>query len=345
MNILFTCAGRRNYLVQYFREALQGRGLVFAADSSDTAPALFEADGAFKVPLVSDPDYIQALLSICRKNNISVIFSLNDLELPVLADSFDLFRESGILPVVSSKRVIDICFDKWKTIAFADSLGVKTPKTFLSLDVALAAIKKGDLNYPLIIKPRWGSASLCVEHVQDEDELLLAYPLAMKRLSRSFLADASSVDIDHSILIQEKIDGIEYGLDILNTFDGTPAGVYVKQKLSMRAGETDKAVTRHKEEIEKLGRRIGTALGHIANLDCDLFQNERGLFLLEMNPRFGGGYPFTHAAGVNIPAVLLAWLEQKEFPPMLLEMSPDITSAKCDRVVVCRNTSRNKEVF
>ncbi len=33
MNVLLTCAGRRNYLVHYFREALAGRGQVYAADA------------------------------------------------------------------------------------------------------------------------------------------------------------------------------------------------------------------------------------------------------------------------------------------------------------------------
>ena len=67
MNVLFTCAGRRNYLIDYFRVALGGRGLIFAADSSSEAPTLQEADRAFVMPLVSHPGYHEHLLSFARK--------------------------------------------------------------------------------------------------------------------------------------------------------------------------------------------------------------------------------------------------------------------------------------
>ena len=85
MNILLTCAGRRNYLVQYFQVALDGRGLVYATDTSPSAPALHDADVSLIVPAVSDADYIETLLRICRTNKIKLLFSLNDLELPVIA--------------------------------------------------------------------------------------------------------------------------------------------------------------------------------------------------------------------------------------------------------------------
>src|ERR1035437_1165463 len=106
MNVMLTCAGRRNYLVQYFREALGNRGQVFAADASPDAPALQEAHEGFLLPLVSEPNYFDDLLVLCQERQVRLLVPLNDLELPLLARERDRFLEIGTLPVVSSPAVI-----------------------------------------------------------------------------------------------------------------------------------------------------------------------------------------------------------------------------------------------
>lgn len=127
---------------------------------------------------------------------------------------------------------------------------------------------------------------------------------------KSILATAS-VD-DNFILIQEVIKGPEYGLDIVNDLDGKYRGVSVKQKLAMRSGETDKAITVDNADIREIGATIGKALGHIGNLDCDVLERDGEYYVLELNPRFGGGYPFSQEAGVNIPKAIVAWVKGED---------------------------------
>ena len=33
-----------------------------------------------------------------------------------------------------------------------------------------------------------------------------------------------------------------------------------------------------------------------------------------MNARFGGGYPFSHISGVNLPSAIVKWLSSEEVP-------------------------------
>src|SRR5690606_2807602 len=87
MNILFTCAGRRNYLINYFKEALKGEGRTFATDMQLTAPALVDADTAIQVPAIYSSEYIPALVGIVKENDIKAVISLNDLELPILSNA------------------------------------------------------------------------------------------------------------------------------------------------------------------------------------------------------------------------------------------------------------------
>ena len=332
INILLTCAWRRNYLVDYFRQALAGRGQIFASDATLSAPALQEADRAFLVPPVTDPDYFNILLEICREHHVRLLFSLNDLELPLLARQRFQFLSVGTIPVISSPTVVDLCFDKWATWNFLQEIGVPTPLTFISLAEAQDALSRSELAFPLVVKPRWGTASFGIDYPESTEEMALTWELGRMRLQRSFLL-AASVDKECCLIAQEKVTGTEYGLDIVNDLEGRHVTTFVKRKLSMRAGETDKAITVTHPALEAVGRRIGEALGHIGNLDCDVFVDGERFWVLELNPRFGGGYPFTHRAGANLPAALIAWAQGDAVDPCWLIMQPDVATAKCDRLV------------
>lgn len=306
MNVLLTAAGRRAYLVDYFREALRGRGLVVAADATWSAPALSKADVPVTLPYASDETYVDQLLAVCKEHEVRLVIPLNDLELSVLSRCKKRLLDEGIMAVVSDPEVIDLCFDKLATYRFCVQNGIRTAETFGSLDEAISAIDR-ETDFPLVIKPRWGSGSIGVERVYSDDELHLAYRLGKLRLGRTILSGVSQEDPERALLIQRLITGPEFGVDIVNDFQGRPVAVYVKRKLAMRAGETDKAQVVDEPQIEQFGYRLGAMLGHVGVLDCDLFWDGTEVSLLEMNPRFGGGYPFSHSAGADVPGMFLYW--------------------------------------
>lgn len=192
----------------------------------------------------------------------------------------------------------------------------------------MAAIKAGELKFPLILKPRWGSGSIGLEFVDDLEELEMVYQLDRKKVMKSILATAS-VD-DNFLLIQEVIKGPEYGLDIANDLKGEYRGVSVKQKLAMRSGETDKAITVDNVKIREIGATIGKALKHIGNLDCDVLERDGEYYVLELNPRFGGGYPFSQEAGVNMPKAIVAWVKGEDVNNEIFFPEYGKMFSKCD---------------
>lgn len=332
MNILFTCAGRRTYLLKYFKENLSEGDKVFATDMQLSAPALQVADVKIQVPAVYAADYVDITLGICKEYNINVLISLNDLELPILAENKARFEELGVKVIVSDPEVIDICFDKYKTAQWVESLGLKSPKTYVRLQDVKEALAKGEIDFPLFMKPRWGSGSIGLESIADMEELDIYYHLLMKKIKKTILATASVGD--EYIMIQEKLTGNEFGLDVMNDLEGNNVGVSVKQKLAMRAGETDKAVTRDLPEVREMGRKIGEALKHIGNLDVDIMQRANGDYcVLELNPRFGGGYPFSYEAGVNMPKAIIEWVKGNDIDPSILVPVYDKMFAKNDYLV------------
>ena len=332
MNILFTCAGRRTYLLKYFKENLSEGDKVIATDMQLSAPALQVADIKLQVPAVYAPEYVDITLGICKDYNVDALISLNDLELPILSENKSRFEELGVKVIVSDPEVIDICFDKYKTAQWVESLGLPSPKTYVRLDDAKKALAAGEISFPLFMKPRWGSGSIGLESIADMEELDIYYHLLMKKIKKTILATASVGN--EYIMIQEKLTGAELGLDIINDLDGNNVSVSVKQKLAMRAGETDKAITRDLPEVREMGALIGKKLKHIGNLDVDIMQRANGEYcVLELNPRFGGGFPFSYEAGVNMPKAIIKWIKGEKVDSSILKPKYNKMFAKNDYLI------------
>lgn len=302
-NVLLTCAGRRHYLTTYFNQALGQSGKVVGTDMDLSAPALQACDIAREVPGVFDPGYLDALKKVILEENIHMVFSLNDLELGLLAENrAQLEQETGATFYVPPAPTLDVCADKWRTFEFAREIGVAAPETFLTVAGAIDALELGRVQFPLIIKPRWGSASIGLYVVETQVDLETGFEACRKAVAKSAL---SSLGAEDSVIIQEVIQGAEYGMDILYGQQECFIGFTAKKKLAMRAGETDKAVTVAPEPFQEIVTKIAAALPHRGNMDCDFLERDGKFYLLEFNPRFGGGYPFTHLAGANHVQMLL----------------------------------------
>lgn len=329
INILFTCAGRRNYIIEYFRDALKEcGGSIFAANSDQNSSALLVADKGFVVPSIYDPSYIDIITRICEKYGINAIIPLFDLELPILAKSKHLFKDLDIDVIVSAPEVINVCNDKSLTNNFIEDLGFPVLPTYLDLPSAIEALSDGAMKFPVIIKPRWGMGSIGLFEADSFLELEFNYTKAQSIIENSYLSTQSNQDRDKSVLIQEKVIGTEYGLDVINDLNGKYQTTFIKRKIRMRSGETDCAVTEDKPELCQLGKTIGEELQHVVNLDVDVITNEDGAYIIEMNPRFGGGYPFSHLAGANIPKAILSWLRGEKPDASNFEIAYNVTSLK-----------------
>ncbi|MEM3407789.1 MAG: ATP-grasp domain-containing protein, partial [Nitrososphaerota archaeon] len=167
LNVLLTSVGRRVSLVKFFKEALDKRSRIYAADCDNTAPGLYVADKAFIVPKVNDKNYIPFLLEKSKKEDIKLIVPLIDPELPILAKERDLFFKEGIMPLISTYDVVMMGYDKLLTAKFFQEINIPTPKTLLyKKDLDLSS-----KNFPLIIKPRFGSASIGVQKCENMQDI------------------------------------------------------------------------------------------------------------------------------------------------------------------------------
>lgn len=324
MNVLLTCVGRRDYLVDYFKQAVGDGGLVFGANTYIETAGMCAVDKGFVVPSFTDKTYIDVILRICMENQVRLVVPLIDMDVVILSEAREQFAQIGTIVVTPTPEVSRLCVDKWETHLWACQIGLNSPTTFKSLVEAENAIKKGEIDFPLVLKPRMGIGSIGIEFVMDLKELRKAFNKSkVKSLSKS----------SNDLLIQEKLVGIEYGIDVFNDLSGKYIASFVKEKLEMRAGETDRARTIEDASISKVGEKIANNLCHFGNIDVDIITVESKPYLLEINPRFGGHYPFAHAAGVNLPAALVSMASGVPVNDEWLKMAPGMTSVKGNRIV------------
>lgn len=336
LNILLTSVGRRSYLVNYFKKALGSKGKVHVSNSSSLTPAFHQADYSVVSPLIYEKNYISFLLEYCKQHNINAIIPLFDIDLPILSENKEVFLNEGIEVIVSDRRVIEICNDKVLTYDFLVNNNIKTPLTFTSISKVLKEINDKKLNYPLIIKPRWGMGSIGIYEANTEEELIILYNKTLSQIKATYLKYESENQLDESIIIQEKLAGQEYGLDIINDLDKNYINTVVKKKFAMRSGETDAAITEDNNALKELGLKLSHTLGHVANLDVDVFMVNDTPYVLEMNARFGGGYPFSHNANVDLPLAIVKWLNKEVVSEKILKEKIGVLTHKDISIVTIK---------
>jgi carbamoyl-phosphate synthase large subunit len=283
-NILISSAGRRVGLVRSFRDVLDKLGLrgdVMAADMSPLSSAFHSADRAFIVPPSRSPDFIPAVQEICRAWSIRLIVPTIDDELPAYARHRARFAGSHTTVAVSSPQTIEIGQDKEMTHDWLLRNGFPT--------VQQAPIEKvladpDPWPFPLLVKPREGSSSKGVAVVED----------------RAHLEAAARGDV----VVQTIAKGAEYTIDLFADARGKCIGAVPRRRIEVRAGEVSKGVTVRCSPLEELSRRLCETLpGPYGALTAQAFVDDATgeINVIEINPRFAGGFPLSWEAGANYP--------------------------------------------
>jgi len=315
MRILLSSVGRRGYLVRFFQEAVGPGDEIWGGDCSPYASAFRDCDKSVLLPEVTAPSYVDDIIDLCRRCGIDMIVPLIDPELEVLARQRTRFHEAGIMAVVSPLRTVEIGFDKYLTYRFGEENGIPVPVTVLTVREARKLLDEGRLKWPVLVKPRKGSAS---------KEITTCRSLAQLR---------AAFEATEMPMIQELVEGDEYGYDILCDDEYRPISIYCKRKLLMRAGETDKAVSVDDPELVGLGVKLAEALEIFGPLDADVMVGSSGPKLLELNPRFGGGYPCSHLCGADFPRKLIAMFHGHRLTPDIGSSPAGVYMYKQDEII------------
>jgi carbamoyl-phosphate synthase large subunit len=286
---LVSSAGRRVELLGCFRRSMADLGLdgrVLAVDRSWYASAFHAADDAFLVPGCDDAEFVPRLLELCDSHQVDLVIPTIDPELPVYAAARSEFESVGTRVVVSSPETVAIASDKVETHRWLTVSGFPT--------VDQAALGEHDgWSYPLVVKPRYGSGALGVTVVSRAAELEVATARG------------------EEMVVQTVAPGREYTIDALVDGDGRCVCAVPRRRLEVRAGEVSKAVTVRSARLEAIAVDICEALpGAYGPVAIQVFASDDpdegdDLQVIELNARFGGGFPLAFEAGAVFPRWLL----------------------------------------
>jgi carbamoyl-phosphate synthase large subunit len=301
LTVLVSSAGRRVELVRMFREVvadLTPGGRVLATDSSWYSSAFHEADEGFVVPRVSDPELVPALLEVCRRHRVDVVVPTTDREMPVWMAERDRFAAIGTTVALSADEVVAIAADKQRTHDWLTGNGFPTVR---QARPAEALDDPAAWPLPLMAKPRFGSASEGVGLVRSRAELEL---VAARHEAAAALSDGTRGDM----VVQTVATGTEHTIDVLVDGSGLCLCAVPRRRMEVRGGEVSKAVTVRSPGLIELAHALCKALpGAYGVLNFQVFADEASgdLAVIEINPRFGGGFPLSYRAGADYPRWLL----------------------------------------
>jgi carbamoyl-phosphate synthase large subunit len=272
------------------------KGNIVSTDSNPLSAGFFLSDFYYVIPPYDDKFFIEKLIKIIKEQNIKVLMPSSGFDIYGYSINYDLIVESGAIPIVSRRKVLEICRDKFLSYKF---LSNKFPFAFTSeyhdrIDT-----------FPLIAKPRFGKGSNNI--IKIENELDLNYVL------RKF----------KNMIFQEYLPGTEYTVDVLSDLTEKPIIAIPRIRLDTKAGISVKGKIKRDSMIENLCKKTAEALGIKGPCCIQLKESKDGeLKILEVNPRFGGGTIFTTLAGANFPAMLLEMISNNK---LIIPKVADIT--------------------
>ena len=287
-NILITSAGRRVSLVNAFKSTAIELGLdvkVFITDLNPyyESPTSQFADKSFKIGFFSETNYVDDLLKICLENDIKIVVPTIDAELKLLALSKNKFNEHGIKIIVSDSKLIAMLGNKFKTNIFFKNLGIKTPKI----------LTKDNLDFPVFLKPVNGSNSKGIYKAENINEIR-----------------PCDLDSEEMMILKYLDNSIydEYTIDLYYDKTSILKCVVPRIRLKVVGGESNQGITKKNYILNFVKEKFNFIEGAIGCLTLQLFSKKSDvmdIYGIEINPRFGGGYPFSYNAGANFPEFIL----------------------------------------
>ncbi|QEY25160.1 ATP-grasp domain-containing protein [Neisseria zalophi] len=288
-NILILSAGRRVELIQDFKtEAAQLSDdiKIFTTDLNPRlSSACHIADAAFSVPPISDDGYIDYIFELAVAQNVGMIIPTIDTELQKLANARVRFEEAGIHIVISDPVLVTICRDKRLTAKLFDRYGIEAPEIY----------DRKNLSFPCFAKPYDGSRSIGTKYIHSAEDL-----------SYELLKDPKIIFCRY---INIKDEFTEFTVDLYYDRSSRLKCAVPRERLEVRSGEVSKGATRRNNLYQLMIEKLSVLEGARGCITAQFFCKGDTIYGIEINPRFGGGFPLTYASGGNY----LGWLIQEYF--------------------------------
>lgn len=321
-NILFCSVGRRARLLMDFKESMKGCGKLIAVDLSPVAPALFFADEPHLVPPIIDSGYFDKIFDICIKSEVKAITTLIDPEIELMANHREELLNIGVLPLCPAAWTAHLCFDKYEMFKYLKSKGVRTVLTYNTFEGFKEGLQKGEIEFPVFMKPISGSGSVGIGRVENMEE-----------------AETKWNDGQFKYIIQELMTGGDCDADVyVDCMTHKPVSIFSKKKIESRIGGASKTISFKDQKLFDFVEEVCSVLELNGPCDMDFFIKDGEYYLSEINPRFGGAYLHAYGAGVDFIKLIISNIHGIENQPNIGDYDEDVIMMMYDDVVITRKS-------
>jgi len=285
MKILLVNPGRRDYIINFFLKIRKKYNLkIYLIDADKFVPSFKVSNQTnnFISPKVNEKKKYKIFLrKFISEKKIDVVFPLSEWELVLLAEEKIFYKRKKVKIVISNLKVIKNCKNK---VLMSKKL---IKNNFFSPEI----IKFSEIykKLPVIKKKITGSGS-------KSQSIFFKKWQVPKKMQKEFF-------------FQKYLIGDEYGIDILNDLNGNYVHYCCRKKILIRSGDTDKAIIIKSKIFENIAKKLSSFLKHVGIADVDFIYKNNKIFILDINLRIGGGYPFTHLYGYNYIDKILSMIK------------------------------------
>ncbi len=281
--VLVTSVGNKVELLRIWQQVLRrNHGFLIGVDSNPNALARCECDLFLEMPATNSKGFWPAIQEIIKKHNVRLIVPIKSEDLLPWAQ----FKESNpsffknIHLAASSRECLEVTLDKRNTHAWLKRHGFPTPFT-----VEVSALKpreklSGQLILPCLAKDPLGSSFREIKTINFKSEIF---------------------ELPSHWILQPHLQGQEFTLNAYVNREGKCICLIPHLREKAQDGQVCQATTLKNGTLIKLGQEVAEALpqayGPISIQVIWDMDQQHSPYIIDINPRFGGGYPLAHRAG------------------------------------------------
>ena len=247
---------------------------------------LWEEDRVLAPPARSE-NYASEFAAFLERERIEIVFFGTEAEPAVIRERFsDMTARFGTVFAISPADVLRIADDKYTTSVALAEAGLDHPASAPAEDGHAVRTVIERVGFPVIAKPRKGSASRGLLVIRDQDALDRGLP--------------------PGYVVQEYLrpDDQEYTVGVYRCLDGRIATATVIRR-HLDFGLTYKGVLVTDPGIETYAVKVVEALGAFGPINVQLRRTDRGPVAFEVNPRLSSTTPIRAHFGVNEPEMAI----------------------------------------
>lgn len=317
--VMVTAIGGIGYgeqILKALRLAEGGRYRIIGGDARRECPQFNSVDQAVVLPRADSPDYIDAVLAVCARYGVRVLFPGCEPELRVVAAHYDRLTAAGLLVPVNRAEMIEQCMNKAACMQALAAAGFEPPRY---AEIHSPEDLDSIAFFPVVVKPTsqsGGSVDCYIAQDPAELQALAAY-LHLGQDARRFIVQeyVGTPDDEYTVGVLYDMEGRYINAIALRRSLGSLLNIKLKvpnrttrtelgPTLVISSGVSHGDIGRYDEVIRQC-RRVTDQFrprGPV-NVQCRFVDGMVRVF--EINPRFSGTTSLRAMVGFNEPDVLV----------------------------------------